>query len=170
MSGFGLELTERQRTLLAALYPVLLLLIINPFLEIFANNWPLAFDDPRWRVAFLGALLGAMLPVLMGLALIALVAGLLGQGGAIRAVAIAAFLVALLLMASGMMFGLDALQVRRMVRVDQRTGFDAASFKTLFMTALMIIVSAWLGIRGWASSRGTVGKGGSRKDGLVVGQ
>ncbi len=170
MSGFGLELTERQRTLLAALYPVLLLLIVNPFLEIFSNNWPFAFDDPRWRVGFLGALLGGMLPVLMGLVLIALVAALLGQGGAIRAVAIGALLCTLILLASGMLFGLDALQVRRMVQVNQRSRFDSASFKTLFMTALMIIVSAWLGIRSWAASRGTMGKGGERKAGLVVGQ
>lgn len=170
MSGFGLELTERQRTMLAALYPVLLLLLINPVLEIVANNWPFAFDDPRWRVSFLGALLGAMLPLLMGLALIALVAALLGHGGAIRAVAIAAFLAAIALIVSGMMFGLDALQVRRMVRVDAKSSFDAASFKTLFLTALMIIVSGWLAIRAWAASRGAIGKGGERKAGLVVGQ
>ncbi len=170
MSAFGLELNERQRTLLAALYPVLLLLIINPMLEVLANGWPFGFDDTRWRVGFLGALLAGLLPVLTGLALIALVGGLLGHGGTIRAVAIAAFLCTVVLIAGGMLFGLDALQVRRMVRVDAKSGFDAASFKTLFVTALMIIVSAWLGIRSWAASRGTMGKGGERRAGLVVGQ
>lgn len=170
MPGFGLELTERQRTLLAALYPVLLLLILNPLLEVIANSWPLDFGDTRWRVGFLGALLSGILPVLTGLALIALVAALLGHGVTVRVVSLAAFAVVVALVVGGMLFGLDALQVRRMVRIDAKAGFDAASFKTLFVTALMIIVSAWLGIRTWSASKGTMGKRGEGAAGLVVGQ
>lgn len=170
MPGFGLELTERQRTLLAALYPVLLLLILNPLLEVIANSWPLEVGDTRWRVGFLGAMLAAMLPVLTGLALIALVAALLGHGVAIRLVSLAGFLVVVGLVVGGMLFGLDALQVRRMVRVDAKAQFDAASFKTLFVSALMVLVSGWLAVRTWAASKGAVGQRGEGKAGLVVGQ
>jgi hypothetical protein len=170
MSGFGLELTERQRTVLSALYPVLLLLILNPLLEVVVNAWPLNFDDTRWRVGFLGAGLGAMLPVLTGLALIALIATLLGHGAALRVVSVAGFLAAAALIGGGMLFGLDALQVRRMVRVDAKSGFDAAAFKTLFVTGLMTIVSAWLAIRAWSGSRGAMTRRGEGKAGLVVGQ
>lgn len=170
MPAFGLELTERQRTLLAALYPVLLLLILNPLLEVLANNWPLDVGDTRWRVGFLGALLSGLLPVLTGLGLIALVAALLGHAMAIRLVSVAALLAALTLLIGGMLFGLDALQVRRMVRIDAKAGFDAASFKTLFITALMIIVSSWLAIRTWVASKGVLTARGEGKAGLVVGQ
>lgn len=170
MPAFGLELTERQRTLLAALYPVLLLLILNPLLEVLANNWPLDVGDTRWRVGFLGALLSGLLPVLTGLGLIALVAALLGHAMAIRLVSVAALLAALTLLIGGMLFGLDALQVRRMVRIDAKAGFDAASFKTLFITALMIIVSSWLAIRTWVASKGALTARGEGKAGLVVGQ
>ena len=170
MSAFGLELTERQRTLLQGLYPVLLLLILNPMLEVVATSWPLTFDDTRWRVGFLGALLAGILPVLTGLALIALLAALLGHGGVIRAVAVGAFLCTAVLIVCGGLFGLDALQVRRMVRLNAKASFDAASFKTLAMTGLMILVSGWLGVRTFVASRGLFGRRGEGRDGLVVGQ
>jgi hypothetical protein len=170
MSAFGLELTERQRTLMQALYPVLLLLIANPLLEVLATSWPLSFDDPRWRVTFFGALLAGLLPVLTGLALIALLAALLGQGGVIRVVALAAFLATGVLIICGGLFGLDALQVRRMVRLNAKAGFDAASFKTLAVTGLMICASAWLGVRAFTASKGFNTRRGEGRDGLVVGQ
>lgn len=170
MPGFGLELTERQRTLLAALYPVLLLVILNPLLEVVANNWPLEADNPRWRVGFLGAMLAGALPILTGLALTALLAGLMGHGIALRLVAVGALALVAGMVIGGMLFGLDALQVRRMVRVDAKATFDAASFKTLVMTAVMVIVSGWLGVRAWVASRGAQGRRGEGKAGLVVGQ
>lgn len=170
MPGFGLELTERQRTLLAALYPVLLLLILNPMLEVFANSWPLQLGDARWRVGFLGALLAGMLPVLTGLALSALVAALLGQPLALRVISVAAFAAVVALIVGGMLFGLDALQVRRMVRVDAKAGFDAASAKTLLVSALMVIAGGWLGVQAWVASRGALSRRSERKAGLVVGQ
>jgi hypothetical protein len=170
MSAFGLELSERQRTLMQAIYPVLLLLILNPLLEVVATSWPLSFDDTRWRVGFFGALLAGMLPVLTGLALVALLATLLGHGAVIRAVSFAAFLCTGVLIVCGGLFGLDALQVRRMVRLNAKPGFDAASFKTLAVTGLMILASGWLGVRAFVSSRGLFTKRGEGRDGLVVGQ
>lgn len=170
MSGFGLELTERQRTLLVALYPILLLLTLHPILEALTNSWPLVLDDPRIRVGLLGPMLNGMILVLTGLALITLVAALLGHGTVIRLVAIAAFLCAAVLAVGGLSFALDALQVRRMVRTDAKPHFDAASFKTLLVTGPMVLISAWLGLRAWAASKGAIGGAGERKAGLVVGQ
>jgi hypothetical protein len=135
-----------------------------------SNTWPLVLDDPRLRVAFLGPLLNGMVLVLTGLALIALIAALLGHGMVLRGVAIVAFLCAVLLVLGGASFGLDALQVRRMVRTDAKPRFDAASFKTLAVTGPMILIAAWMGIRAWAASKGLVGGTGERKAGLVVGQ
>lgn len=170
MSAFGLELSERQRSLLQAIYPILLLLIINPLLEVVATSWPLTFDDTRWRVTFLGALLAGMLPVLTGLALIALLAAFLGHTGVIRTVSILAFLCTGVLILCGGLFGLDALQVRRMVRLNAKAAFDAASFKTLAVTGLMICASAWLGVQAFVASKGLLGRRGESRDALVVGQ
>lgn len=170
MTGLGLELTQRQRTLLSALYPVLLLFILNPVMELVANSWPLNFGDTRWRFGFLGAILSALLPILVGLALVALVSSMLGHRGVIRAVAIAGLLVTATLIGAGLLFGLDALQVRGMVRINTRDLFDATTFKTLLMTALLVPVTGWLAIKSWEVSRG--GKTADRepKAGLVVGQ
>jgi len=170
MPAIGLEISQRQRTLLSALYPVLLLFILNPVMELVANSWPLNFGDTRWRFGFLGAVLSAVLPIIVGLGLVALVASMLGHRGTIRAVAVGGLLATLTLLGAGLLFGLDALQVRGMVRVNTRDLFDATTFKTLLMTALLIPVSAWLAVKSWEASRG--GKAADRepKAGLVVGQ
>lgn len=170
MPPLGLELNERQRTLLVALYPILVLLTLHPILEALSNSWPLQLGDPRLRVALVGPLLNGMILVLTGLALIALVAALLGHGGVIRAVAIAAILSAATLAGAGLMFGLDVLQVRRMVRTDAKSHFDAAAAKTLMVSAPMFVMAVWLGMRAWAASKGIIGKSGDKQAQLVVGQ
>lgn len=169
--GLGLELTERQRTLFAALLPVFALFLIAPLLELLASTWPLRFDEVGWRFGFFGILLTGALQITVAAALVALVGGILGQRHTVRAAAVIVGVLALVMVVALMGFGLDALQVRRTVPQVQKDRFDATSFKTMASAALLIPVALWLAIRLFTAAKG----GGEestadRGKGLVVGQ
>ncbi len=170
MSGIGLELTERQRMLLAALLPVFVLLLINPALDLVASTWPLRFDQITWRFGFFGLVLSSALPMATAAALIALVGGLLGSQRTVRVAALVLGLMAVVVAVSLVLFGLDALQVRRSVPQPQKDRFDASSFKAMAMAALFIPVAGWFTLRLFKAVAGSDAAAKDRKSGLVVGQ
>jgi hypothetical protein len=169
--GLGLELTERQRTLFAALLPVFVLFLIAPLLDLLASTWPLRFDEIGWRFGFFGILLTGSLQLTVAAALVALVGGILGQRGTVRTAAVIVGVLALVMMVAVAGFGLDALQVRRTVPQVQKDRFDATSFKTMVSAALLIPVALWLSLRLLKAAKGGGEESSAdRGKGLVVGQ
>lgn len=170
MSGLGLELTERQRTLLAALVPVLALFLLNPLLDLVVLTWPFRFDEISWRFGFFGLVLGSTVPLATAAALIALVGTLLGHRGMLRLAAVVLGVHALVLIGGIVLFGLDALQVRRTVAQTQKDRFDATAFKTLIIATLYVPIGLWSGWKLFATAKGGETAKTDRAQGLVVGQ
>ena len=170
MSGLGLELTERQRALLAALVPVLALFLLNPILDLVVLTWPFRFDDIAWRFGFFGLVLGSTLPLATAAALIALVGTLLGNRGMIRLAAVVLGVHAIVLVGGIALFGLDALQVRRTVAQAQKDRFDASAFKTLIIATLYVPIGLWSAWKLFTTAKGGEATASDRTKGLVVGQ
>lgn len=170
MTGLGFELNERQRILLGALVPVFLLLLLNPLLDVVASSWPIRADEVAWRFGFLGLLLAAAVPIATASALLALVGGMLGQRGLVRAMAILLGLLTLAVFGGLFLFGLDALQVRRSVPQAQKDRFDATTFKALAMATLTVPVAGWFALRVLKACKGGAEASADRSAGLVVGQ
>lgn len=169
--GLGLELTERQRTLLAALLPVFVLFLIAPLFDLMASTWPLRFDEIGWRYGFFGLFLAGSLQLTVAAALVALVGGILGQRNTVRTAAIIVAVTALIGIVAVAGFGLDALQVRRTVPQVQKDRFDATAFKTMALAALLVPVQLWLAIRLLQAAKGGAeASTADRGKGLVVGQ
>lgn len=168
--GLGLALNERQRTLLNALYPLLMVSTLNPVMDLLANTWPMRFDEVAWRFGFLGGVISAMLPIVVSLGLVVIVATLRGDRQVVRVAGILAVIGALSVAGSLLFFGLDALQVRRTVAQQAKDRFDAATFKAMILGSMVVIVAAWFGIRSIIATKGGGESAVERKSGLIVGQ
>ncbi len=171
MSTFGLELQDRQRRLLLAAYPIFLVMALNPIITLLVTRWPLKFDSLAWRFFFGGQLISDAMPYhATALALLMLLATLLGHRNVVRAVAITALVSAVVIGVAVMMFGLDALQMRRTIPQGGKPQFDAAGLKTLVLSVTLAPALLWMAIRAFGATRGTVARTVASDAGLVVGR
>ena len=83
-----------------------------------------------------------------------LVSGVLDNRTAARWLGIAAIVVAIVMAISILSFGLDALQVRRMIREDAKPGFYDAALKSLVLAVLFIPSLLYTGWRGFQFAKG----------------
>lgn len=171
MTTFGLELQDRQRRLLMAAYPIFIVMAINPIISLLVMRWPLKFDSLGWRFFFSGQLISDTMPYhATALALLLMLATWLGHRNVARAVAVMAIISAAAIVVAVLMFGLDALQMRRTIPQGNKAQFDAAGLKTLLLSMTLAPALLWLAIRTFAATKGVVSRTVASDAGLVVGR
>lgn len=148
------EFLNRQRTLLGAAYPILAMVMLHRIVEVVISVTPLRLDDVTWRFGATGLLIGAAPTMALATVLILIVAALLDHRIGARWVGIIAIAFAVLVGVAVLSFGLDALQVRRMIREDAKPGFDDASLKSLMIAVLFVPTLLWSGFKGIGFARG----------------
>lgn len=134
------------RRWLQGLYFLALLLFVQPLIEAGSNTWPPRLGEVTWRFGF-GGILSTMLPTVAFAMLVAAVgAYLLGHRKALRGIGWFSLALALVLVVMLAGFGLDALQMRKLVRPEAVGGFDMAVLKAVFVMLLAIVACIALGL------------------------
>lgn len=171
MTTFGLELQDRQRRLLMAAYPIFIVMAINPIISLLVTRWPVKLDSLAWRFFFSGQLISDTMPYhATALALLLMLATWLGHRNVARAVAIVAVISAVAIGAAVLMFGLDALQMRRTIPQGNKSQFDAASLKTILLSMTLAPALLWLAVRTFSATKGVTPRTVASDAGLVVGR
>ena len=134
---------ENARRYIPALYPMGALLICVPLVDLALRVSPPQFGTLQWRFASAGLLFGNLGTILIGFALIGLAAALLGQRKTLRTVGFASFAVAVILLAMIVLFGLDALQIRRLANANYKRAVTMSSIGAI-LTASFSMVSLFL--------------------------
>jgi hypothetical protein len=163
-------LSARAQTAIAAVIAVLAIATLSPLADAMVPAFPLATGEVRWRFQVFGTLLAALPQLALLLASIIGLGTLAGHRVAVRGAAFAALAIALFSLLLLPFFGLDFLEMRRLVPLDRKGTFDMASMKTGLFGGLFFLALSYLGWMGWQSS--TKEKTTERKEGqgLVVGQ
>ncbi len=156
------EFTTRQRTLLGALYPLIAVLIVNQLFDLAISITPMDFGAMTWKYGAAGFLIGSMPMVALGTMLALALNALLDHKLSARFLGLWAIVFAVIIGLAVLSFGLDALQVRRLVREDQKPGFDDATFKSIVIAALFVPAMLWTG---WAALKFSKGALAKRDDG-----
>jgi len=99
-----------------ALYPVGAALVLFPLSDIFSRFFPANLHNLQWRFAVLGLGMSSMSVMIIGVALLGLVAAMRENRPLLRVLAIYSALIAIALLAALGLFGLDTLQLRGLVR------------------------------------------------------
>jgi hypothetical protein len=124
--------------------------VLHQLSEVIISITPMRLDDVTWRYGATGLLIGATPTIAIGIGLMLLVSALLDNRTAARWLGIAAMVVAVVVAFAILSFGLDALQVRRMIREDTKPAFDDAGLKSMvlaIMFAPTLLYTGWQGIR-----------------------
>lgn len=148
------SLLLRQRNLLTALYPVLAIVILNQLADIAITVLPASTSEPTWRFGATGFIVGTMPTIAIATMLILALAAILDHRITARWVGIWAISFAVIVAIAVVSFGLDALQVRRMVREELKANFDDASLKSLVVAILFVPTTIWAGWAAIKSSKG----------------
>jgi hypothetical protein len=165
------SLSERQHGVLGALYPLLIVLVLLPFADVLLAIAPARPAEPGWRFGVVGVLLASLPSLAFAITLLAGLTTLLGHHRAQLAVGVVAVLMAIVVGLASLSFGLDALEVRRLVRADAKPGFDDSAFRALITVALVAPTMLWVGVRTISAARAAAKA--SDSDGpapLLVGQ
>jgi hypothetical protein len=163
-----LELPGRQRALLVALYPILIVLVLNQLADVLVSIMPMRTDEVTWRYGAQGFLVSSMPTVAIGTALTLALAALQDHRVFARWIGVWAVAFAVIVGVAVISFGLDALQVRRLIPENAKSQFDDQSFKSLVIAVLFVPAMIWTG---WSAIRFAKGAG-AKDDGptpLVVG-
>ena len=152
------EFLNRQRTLMSAVYPILTVLVLHQLAEVMISITPMRLDDVTWRYGATGLLIGATPTIAIGIGLMLLVSALLDNRTAARWLGILAMVVAVVVGLAILSFGLDALQVRRMIREDAKPGFDDAGLKSMVLAVLFVPTLLYTGWKGFTFAKTHAGE------------
>lgn len=153
---------EVVRRYARALYPVAILLMLVPLVDLTLRSMPPQFGTLQWRFATAGLLLGNYGTIILGVALLGLVATLAGDRGVLRAAGIVALVMAAVTLGVLALFLLDAVQIRKLASPNFKRPILTSSIGALFtgllgMVAWLSIARAALTARRAAATRGTAG-------------
>lgn len=165
--------TLHARPWLYGLYLLALVLLLQPLIETVSATWPVRPSLVGWRFAFTGIFYTMLPTTLVALLIAAGAAYLLRHRVVLRIVAILAVLLGGVIVLLTVSFGLDALQMRKLVRPEAKSGFDMASLKALLTAGIAIIGCIALAFGGFRTSRKPLGAEQRRRqpgEGLVIGQ
>jgi hypothetical protein len=154
---------NRNRLLMWPGYLIAASLIFIPLLDTMISALPLRPGAVDWRFGAIGLFSRATMTPLLGLFIVLLLATYFEQHRVIRVASILCGVLALVIVASVILFGLDALQMRRQVRPEAKRTFDVASALALFKYLWTWIVLVLIAIVGWKASR-VAGTRGARVD------
>jgi hypothetical protein len=163
--------TSGERSVVGALIPVALLLILAPMADLMAALLPMRASEVSWRFGAYGLLTNALVTPIVGLAIIEVVSGVQHRRNVAAAIAAICGLLALLLVGGFALFVLDYLQLRTAVGMNARGPYDSAAIKAMIVATLESVVLLWLAITGFrASGIADAAKGRRRGErvGLVV--
>jgi chromate transport protein ChrA len=163
------EFLNRQRTLMSAVYPILAVLVLHQLSDLLISITPMRLDDVTWRYGATGLLIGATPTIAIGLGLMLLVSALLDNRTAARWLGIVAMVVAVVIAFAILSFGLDALQVRRMIREDAKPGFDDAGLKSMVLAILFVPTLLYTGWQGFRFAKGAGEKRVDNSPPIVIG-
>jgi predicted DNA repair protein MutK len=168
------ELTHRQHTILKAIYPIFVVMIVYAIIDAFISAFPARMDDARWRFGAMGLFIATTPQVTLGVVGTMILSAILGDRMVSRAAGIFGLIFAIMIGGAVLLFGLDALEVRRLVPENAKESFDDAALKSLVMTVMYGLVLVWLGIRSFAVTKLAAGEVAGRKGAsggtLMVGQ
>jgi hypothetical protein len=123
-------------------------LIAFPLLDLFVMTWPPRVSELSWRVGVLGVLSGALLLPAAGLLLLASIFAIRHRRAPLLGASIVAVTAGLALLALGLGFGLDGIQIRASLAEAARPGFERALLKAEVVFVLMAGGLLWAGVRG----------------------
>lgn len=160
-------MSARVQALMPPLVAVLTLVAFSVIVDIFAVRFPPHFGETQWRFQTVNLFLSAGPQLSLVLGIIAVVGIFGGYRGAVRGAAIAALVLAVLLVVLTPLFGLDVLEIRRQVSLDNKRTFDLVTLKTAVFSVAFAVVDFWAGRRGLQVSqpdadedlRATTGRG-----------
>ena len=139
-------------------YPLALLLVVMPIINVSLSMWPLRLGDAPWRFGAFGMLMEAIVFPLLGVTVTALGAYWLGHRRVLQALAGTLVALTAALVIALVLFGLDTVQVRSLVQPAGKLRFDvtvARAFGSAAFAALLLLSVA----RGsWKIARSSGGK------------
>ena len=162
---------DEVRAFAGAVYPLGFLLLIVPLVDVALRAYPFRFGAPDWRFAAFGTLFGNVGTMLIGLALIGIIAAYRGNALLLRVLSfrgqsgqttgsVVAILTGVLVLGLLALFALDALQVRQTAPEALRrpilTSAIGAATAALFGAASLfgVGIGAWISSRaGWRTAR-----------------
>lgn len=138
---------EPLRQYLPGLYPVGIILLLSPMVDVLTRVLPLRAWDVGWRFGALGMSFDSMVTALLGMGVLLTVAVTLNHNGARKALGFLALFGAFCTFVSLGLFALDYLQLRASVDARALRGFDLAALKALMEAALTMAALVFLGRR-----------------------
>jgi hypothetical protein len=160
------------RPLVLAGYPIAALLVLTSLADLLPKILPLQLGSQDWRFGAMGLAFNALVTPLLGLAIAAAVAFVVGHRGVLLGVSLLFLLMAAFAVVGGVAFLMDFGKVTAGLGEEASRSFLVATWKTLLIVILALPAAAWFGISGFRASRGVPqpsdGQGGG--SGLVVGQ
>lgn len=168
MQSPTISLSARAQTTIFAVLVVWTVVTLSPIADALVPALPMATGEVRWRFQVFGTVLAALPQLALLLAAITAVGTLSGYRAAVRGAAVAALLLAVFALILLPFFGLDFIEMRRVVALDRKQTFDIAAMKTGAFGILLVPALAYLGWMGFLSSPSE--RRTPRKKGLVVGQ
>ncbi len=146
---------ENVQRYIKGLYPVALLLILVPLVDLSLRVFPPQFGTLQWRFASTGLLMGNLGTILLGVGLFGLVAVFADHKRLLRGVGFAALALAVVLLALLVLFALDAIQIRRLANANFKRAVLLSSMGALFNCLFSAGALLFIGRAALAGSRAT---------------
>lgn len=161
---------DRVRFLGWALYPLALLLILGPAIQVALTVWPPRIEDLNWRFAVVGFYSDALIVPVLGVFLAVIAANLLEQRFLQISMASVVGVLAAVMGVILVLFLLDALQLQSRIGEEARWAFMGQTLRSALvqvLAALFFGVLSVAGFRLWQAGRGR-GSGVRRRRDLAI--
>lgn len=130
-----------------------LMLVLISLGDYVANVWPFQFGEEGWRYGAVGLLSGFLVTPLLGAFIGAIMAIQRRRRVLLTTISVLELVTAAFLLIICLVFVLDAVTLRSVVRPDTVKAFDVSVAKALGKHLLVIVAFAWLGIAGLKAAR-----------------
>jgi hypothetical protein len=130
-----------------------LMLVLISLGDFTANIWPFQFDEEGWRYGAVGLLSGFLVTPLVGALIATVLAVLRRRRGLLTTISILELAAAAFLLLLCLVFALDAVALRSVVKPDSVKAYDISIVKAMGKNLLVLIAFTWLGISGMKTVR-----------------
>jgi hypothetical protein len=144
---------EQVQRYAKGLYPLALLLVLVPTVDLVLRTFPPQFGTLQWRFAMVGLFIGNFGTILLGLGLIGLVAAISEQRGLLRGLGYATLVLAVITLAVLALFALDAIQIRRLANANYKRPILMSAIGALFTGSMGATTLALMGRAALLASR-----------------
>ncbi|MGH7560557.1 MAG: hypothetical protein ACRENB_06010 [Gemmatimonadales bacterium] len=164
--------TQAATRFLPLLYVAGALLLLDQFADLVATltAGEVELSSPRWRFGAVGLVVTRASVLLLGDLFLYLAAVSLAHYRTLRVLGVLHLLVAAMLLATLVVFGLDAVQVRRLVREGGEGVFDVAAARGAMLLLAGSALAAWAGLVSWRAGSWSTVRRDSGGGSIVVGQ